>query len=82
VTEYRYRQAVLEQLAVHGVRPAPTTPPECVRDLLNDLYRYELRRLRDRLVRQEIRKPDYYDLVVGVRRRYGLLSLRLWEWTE
>ena len=41
---------------------------------LNDLYRYELRRLRDRLVRREIAKPDYYAHVVEVRRRYPLLS--------
>jgi hypothetical protein len=46
------------------------------------LYRYELRRLRDRLVRREIAKPDYYAHVVEVRRRYPLLSMKLWEWME
>jgi hypothetical protein len=79
---HRYRPDVLAQLVVHGVNPKPSTPPELVRDFLNDLYRYELRRLRDRLVRREIAKPDYYAHVVEVRRRYPLLSRRLWEWIE
>ena len=79
---YRYRPDVLAQLGAHGVTPKPSTSPEFVRDFLNDLYRYELRRLRDRLVRREIAKPDYYAHVVDVRRRYPLLSMKLWEWME
>lgn len=80
--EHRYKPEVLEQLATHGIRPSPATPPEKVHEFLNDLYRFELRRLRDRLLRREIAKPDYYDRVVEVRRRYLLLSRKLWEWTE
>jgi hypothetical protein len=80
--EYRYKPEVLEQLAAHGVKPTSATPPERVHDYLNDLYRYELRRLRDRLLRRDIRKPDYYDHVVEVRRRYPLLSLKPWQWIE
>jgi hypothetical protein len=80
--QYRYKPDVLAQLGAHGVKPKPSTSPEFVRDFLNDLYRYELRRLRDRLVRREIAKPDYYAHVVGVRRRYPLLSMKLWEWME
>jgi hypothetical protein len=80
--QYRYRPDVLAQLVAHGVTPKPSTSPEFVRDFLNDLYRYELRRLRDRLVRREIAKPDYYAHVVDVRRRYPLLSMKLWEWIE
>lgn len=79
---YRYTPEVLEQLAAHGIRPTPATPPDMVHEFLNDLYRYELRRLRDRLLRREIAKPDYHDRVVEVRRRYPLLSMKLWEWTE
>lgn len=73
---------MLEQLAVHGVKPTPATPPDLVHEFLNDLYRYELRRLRDRLLRREIVKSDYYDRVVEVRRRYPLLSLKVWQWVE
>jgi hypothetical protein len=80
--EYRYRSDVLEQLAGHGVRPTSSTSPELLRDFLNDVYRYELRRLRDRLIRREIAKPDYYAHVLEIRHRYPLLSLKLWEWTE
>jgi hypothetical protein len=80
--EHRYRKDILEQLAVHGVKPAPETPPDLVHEFLNDLYRYELRRLRDSLLRREIAKSDYYDRVVEVRRRYPLLSLKVWQWLE
>src|SRR5687767_8848106 len=48
---YRYRADVLRQLSRHGVQPRPTTPPDLVHEFVSDLYRYELRRLRDRLVR-------------------------------
>jgi len=75
-----YRPGVLEGLLEHGVRPRPDTPPETVRAFLNDLYRYELRRLRARLVAGEIAKADYAAHVVRLRGRYPLLSLptRLW----
>jgi len=79
---YRYKPEVLEQLAAHGLRPTPATTPEKVHEFVNDLYRYELRRLRDRLLRREIAKPDYYARVVEVRLRYPLLSRKPWEWTE
>ena len=81
-SRHRYKPEVLAALAVHGIRPTPATPPEKVREFLNDLYRYELRRLRDRLLRLEIRKPDYYDRVLEVRRRYPLLALKPWQWVE
>ena len=34
-------------LLTFGLRPTPDTPPALVRDALSDLYRYELRRMRD-----------------------------------
>jgi hypothetical protein len=78
--EHCYRKDVLEQLAAHGVQPTPETRPELVHEFVNDLYRYELRRLRDRLLRREIVKSGYYDLVVEVRGRYPLLSLKPPQW--
>ena len=80
--EHRYSQEVLDRLAGHGVMPTRAHSPELVHDFLGDLYRYELRRLRDRLRRREIVKADYYDHVVAVRRRYPLLALKPWQWTE
>ena len=80
VTTYRYRAAVLEQLERHGVRPTSSTRPELVHAFVSDLYRYELRRLRGRLVRKEIPKVGYFDRVVALRRLYPLVSLKPHEW--
>jgi hypothetical protein len=80
VTTYRYRADVLEQLERHGVRPTSSTRPELVHEFVSDLYRYELRRLRGRLVRQEIPKVGYFDRVVALRRLYPLVSLKPHEW--
>jgi Uma2 family endonuclease len=82
VTDYRYKPEILEQLRAHGVQPTPSTRPELVHEFVNDLYRYELRRLRDRLLRRDVRKADYYDLVVEVRLRYRALALKPWQWVE
>ena len=82
MTIYRYRADVLEQLWRHGVQPSPATRPELVHEFVNDLYRYELRRLRDRLVRREIPKAGYFDRVVELRRKYPLVSLKAWQWLE
>jgi len=80
VPTYRYRADVLEQLERHGVRPTSSTPPELVHEFVSDLYRFELRRLRDRLVRHEIPKDGYFDRVVALRRQYPLVSLKPHEW--
>jgi hypothetical protein len=77
---YSYRADVLEMLWKHGVQPRATTPPQLVHDFVNDLYRYELRKLRDRLLRREIPKVGYHDRVVELRRKYPLVSLKAPEW--
>ena len=74
--EYRYWRRVLEELETHGIRPRSTTPPELVHEFLNDLYRYELRQLRDRLRRGEIPKEGYIDRVIELRLKYPLVSLK------
>ena len=79
---YRYRPEVIEQLWAHGVHPASHTPPQLVYDFVNDLYRYELRRLRDRLVRGEIPKQGYYERVVALRRQYPLVSFKPELWLD
>jgi hypothetical protein len=78
---YRYRPEVLDALARHGVRPLDDTPPDQIRDHLNDLYRYEIRRLRARLLGGEFPKQDYVDHVLTLRGRYMLLSMPVAEWT-
>ena len=46
--------------ALHGLGLAPRadTPPALVRDALNDLYRFELRRMRARLIRGEFERHE------------------------
>jgi len=79
---YRYHPWVLEALAVHGARPTAATAPELVRDFVNDLYRYELRRLRAELLAGAFPKPEYFGRVVALRRRYPLLSLKPRQWLD
>jgi len=79
---YTYRPEVLVQLLQHGVRPTPDTPPQLLYDFVNDLYRYELRRLRDTLVSGAIPKTGYYDRVVQLRRKYPLVSIKPQSWIE
>jgi len=79
---YRYRRDVLEKLEAHGVRPHSETPPELVREYVNDLYRYEIRCLRDRLLRGEFPKKTYLDRVVSLRNKYSVLALRPAEFVE
>ena len=78
----RYRDDVLRQLVEHGIRPVPTTSPALVRAYLNDLYRYELRQLKHRLLSREFPKSAYFGLVVELRMRYPLLSRPLPQWTD
>jgi hypothetical protein len=77
-----YRADVLEQLWRHGVRPKPDTRPELVRDYVRDLYRYEIRRLRERYLNREFPKVEYSGRVDRLRREYPVLALRAWEWLE
>ncbi len=79
---YQYRSDVLDQLLKHGVRPLPVTPPALVQDFVSDLYRYELRRLKQRLTRREFPQPEYFGRVVELRLKYPLVSVPVHFWTE
>lgn len=71
---------MLDGLAALGVRPGPETPPAFVKDYVTELYQYELRRLRDRLVRGQIPKASYAGLVAAIRPRYWMLSIPAADW--
>ena len=73
---------MLESLAEHGARPRDDTPPERLHEFVNDLYRYELRRLRAALLAGAFPKPEYYGRVVALRRRYPLLSIKPRQWLD
>ena len=79
---YEYAPEALEVLAGHGLLPGPDTPPAVVRDALSDLYRYEIRRLRRRLLAGDFPKADYLNHVVGLRKQYWLLSIPVERWTR
>jgi hypothetical protein len=78
---YRYKPEILAQLAEHGVIPKATTPPTAARGVVNDIYRYELRKLRDRYLVGEFSKQDYYLKVVEVRNRYPVMAVLTRHWT-
>jgi hypothetical protein len=75
VGSYRYRPDVLMALAGHGVRPAGHTPPELVRDFVRDLYKYEIKRLREQLLLGAFPRAEYAGRVDALRRQYPVLSL-------
>ena len=72
---FQYRPDVLEHLWRHGVHPTSHTPPALVRDFVRDLYKYEIRRLRARMLRREFPKNEYSHRVDSLRRAYPVLSL-------
>jgi hypothetical protein len=82
VVTYEYAPEALEVLAAHGLRPRPGTRPAVVRDALNDLYRYEIRRLKQRLLTGQFPKNQYIDHVVALRRQYWLLSIPVERWVR
>jgi hypothetical protein len=79
---FRYRPDVLVQLTTHGIRPRSDTPPDVVHELVSDLYRYELRRLRDRLLGREFARTEYSARILELRRRYPLVSLKARDLVE
>jgi hypothetical protein len=79
---YRYRAEVLEALGRHGLSPRPGTAPRFLRDAINGLYRYEIRRLKRQLLAKEFPKDEYVPRVIGLRGKYLLLSMPMEEWTE
>ena len=79
---YTYHQQILDELARHGLVPRPETSPRQLRDAVRDLYKYEIRQLRDRVIAGEIAKPDLAGRVVALRQRYWLLSVPTDLWLE
>ena len=71
---------VLEALAGHGLRPGADTPLALLRDQINDLYRHEIRQLRDRCRAGEFPTQALAPRVVELRKRYVLLSIPVERW--
>lgn len=77
---YTYRKDVLASLLVHGLRPTEHTPPQLARDFVRDLYKYELRKLRESYVRGNFAKKEYAGRVVSLRNKYPVLALTARQW--
>ncbi len=77
---YVYRPEILDELARHGLRPKPGTAPLFLRDAINDLYRVEIRGLRDRCRAGQFSTKELPAHVVELRKRYVLLSVPLEHW--
>lgn len=77
---YRYRDDVLAECRRYGVFPTAQTPPELARGFISELYKFELRKLRERYIRREFPKPEYHRRVIEIRDKYPVLALppRLW----
>ena len=77
-----YRDDVMRALAVLGVQPREGTSALRVREFVNDLYTWELRRLRRALARGAFPKREYAGRVEALRRsRYWVLSVPIEEWS-
>ena len=72
---FRYRTDVLEHLWHHGVQPKAHTRPGLVRDFVRDLYKYEIRQLRDRMLGNQFPREEYAARVDALRRCYPVLAL-------
>jgi hypothetical protein len=79
---FRYRADVLAIVWRHGIIPTGRTPPELARGYVRDLYKYEIRRLRERYLKKEFSKREYYVLVDTLRQQYGVLALVPQQWIE
>ena len=79
---YEYAPEALEVLAGHGLQPGPDTSPALVREALSDLYRYEIRRLRRRLLAGEFPREAYSGQVIDLRKQYWLLSIPVERWVR
>jgi len=80
--KWAYPAELTEALLRFGLAPGPGTPPRFVRDQLSDLYRYEIRTLRSRLLAGEVLKKDYIDHVIALRKKYWPLSLTPDQWEK
>ena len=78
----RFRAEILEELARHGLRPGHDTAPVLLREQINDLYRFEIRKLRDRCRAGEFSTRELPRHVVELRKRYVLLSIPMESWIE
>ena len=79
---WTYPPELSQALLAFGLNPVPTTPPLLVRGALNELYRFEIRRLRRRLLDGHVARADYVVEVILLRKKYWPLALQPMHWEE
>ena len=79
---FKYRESVLRELMRHGIAARGETPPELIREFINDLYVYEIRALKAQLKAGQFPRSAYAGRIKALRRRYPILSLPVKFWTE
>lgn len=79
---WTYPAELRDALLTFGLAPLAESPPRLVRDQLSDLYRHEIRRLRDRLLAKEFPKADYVGHVIALRKKYWPLALTPEQWEK
>ena len=77
-----YPPELLDALRGLGFDPRPETPPVFVRSAVNDLYRHELRRLRDRHKAGVVDREPFLNAVVTLRKKYWVLTLPTSAWEK
>jgi hypothetical protein len=77
---WTYPAEFLDALASLGLAPHARTPPALVRNAVDELYKFELKRLRVRYLRGEVAKADLGAQVVRLRRKYWPLTLPIGAW--
>ena len=78
---FHYKAEILDELQRYGIAPTESTDPQDVRDALNDLYRRDIRALKERLLTGEFPQTEYADRVRELRKYYFLLSIPIGFWT-
>ena len=79
---HHYPPEILAELARHGLSPRSDTAPAQLREQIRDLYRYEIRQLRDRCRAGEIPIKELSLHVIELRKRYPLLSVPVEGWEQ
>lgn len=84
---FPYRPAVLDALRRFGIVPQTKTTPERLRELLNELYVFEIRELKLRHKEMErVLGPqsmtEYRHQLLRLKARYSLLTVPAHHWLE
>jgi hypothetical protein len=79
---WSYPPELLAALGSLGLAPTAATPPSVTREAADELYKYELRRLRDQLKAGQVARSSFLARVIALRKKYWVLTLPLAAWEK